>query len=372
MTPVTSIIKPVLLGHTSGRRIPVFLGRGLIDHVGKILEKTDPHAPLEIVTDRHVARLQGKQMRGQFARSGWNAHLTILPAGERLKSSATVAKLHNRWLRRGYDRRTPVIALGGGTVGDLTGFAAATFLRGLPFWQVPTSIVAQVDAALGGKVGINHARGKNLIGCFYQPEGIVIDPSALATLPVRELRSGLAEVVKYGVIADRILFHTCELHLGSWIAGIEPIPDSVITRCARIKLRIVAADETDHGLRRNLNFGHTLGHAFERWGNYRLLRHGEAVALGMVGAGWMAVKRGLWTEREFARLAALCARLRPKRLPAFKKTDVARHLKVDKKRVHGRNIWILPTRIGRVDYFDNVTEREISGALAYTAEWMRQ
>ncbi|MBI5867848.1 MAG: 3-dehydroquinate synthase [candidate division Zixibacteria bacterium] len=389
-------ISPTLTGHTPGRRVEVFLANGLIDRLGEvILQSVGAHgrgpgvpsgksksqakssarstnrSPIEIVTDRNVAGLLGQRVIDSLANSGWSVNVSVTPAGENIKSSATVAKLHNHWFELGYDRNTPVIALGGGTVGDVTGFAAATFLRGLPFWQVPTSIVAQVDAALGGKVGINHTRGKNLIGCFYQPAGIVIDPSALDTLPIRERCSGFAEVVKYGVIADRTLFQACERHLESWISGDEAIPDSVIKRCARIKLRIVAADETDHGLRRTLNFGHTLGHAFERWGKYRALRHGEAVALGMVGAGWMAMKRGLWSGRDFTRLAKLCTLLRPRRLAAFKVSDIARHLSVDKKRIRGRNVWILPRGIGRVDVCADVTEKEISGALSYIAAWLR-
>lgn len=367
----------------------MYLANGLIDRLGEIILQSEavpgissgkskskakssarPTNPIEVVTDRNVAGLLAQRVIDSLANAGWSVNISVTPAGENIKTSATVAKLHNHWFELGYDRNTPVIALGGGTVGDVTGFAAATFLRGLPFWQAPTSIVGQVDAAIGGKVGINHTRGKNLIGCFYQPAGIVIDPSVLDTLPICERCSGLAEVVKYGVIADRTLFRACERHLESWISGDEAIPDSVIECCARIKLRIVAADETDHGLRRLLNFGHTLGHAFERWGNYRALRHGEAVALGMVGAGWMAMKRGQWSGRDFARLAAMCTLLRPRRLASFKAFDIARHLTVDKKRVRGRNIWILPRGIGRVDIRGDVTEKEIRGALTYIADWM--
>ena len=200
----------------------------------------------------------------------------------------------------------------------------------------------------------------------------MIDPSLLATLPVPERRSGLAEVVKYGVIADPALFRICERSVASWIGGEAPIPPTVIARCAKIKLRIVAADETDRGARRSLNFGHTLGHAFERWGNYRRLRHGEAVALGMIGAGWMAAERGLWAASDFERLARLCLHLRPRRMHQYKPAEVSVHLTVDKKRSGGRNVWVLPRAIGWIDYFNNVTDREIRGALTYVARWMNE
>jgi 3-dehydroquinate synthase len=371
-------LAPSFVGRTEGKRVPVYLADGVIDHLGEILRGASQgrssarRQVVEVVTDQNVDHLLGRRVRSVLRRAGWSVNLTVLPAGERIKSGGTVSKLHNRWFEPGYDRQTPVIALGGGTVGDVVGFAAATFMRGLPFWQIPTTIVAQVDAAIGGKVGINHSRGKNLIGCFYQPSGIIIDPSVLATLPLRERRSGLAEVVKYGVIADQRLFHTCERCLKGWIDGAGMIPSQVIRRCVRIKLRVVAADETDHGVRQTLNFGHTLGHALERWGNFRRLRHGEAVALGMIGAGWMAFKRNLWTRDEFERLSLLCRHLRPRRLPAFRPGEVSVHLSVDKKRVGGRNVWILPRSIGRVDYFDDVTDREISGALAHIVGWLKE
>ncbi len=365
-------VTPSLVGRTAGKRIPVYLAKGLIDHIGRALNPPALPRAVEVVTDEHVHQLLGRRVSAALRRAGWSVNLTILPAGERIKTSATVSRLHERWFDLRYDRQTPIIALGGGTVGDVVGFAAATFMRGLPLWQVPTTIVAQVDAAIGGKVGINHKRGKNLIGCFYQPAGVVIDPSVLATLPVRERRSGLAEIVKYGVISDERLFRTCERHVEAWIDGRAPIPDSAIERCTRIKLRIVAADETDHGPRRALNFGHTLGHAFERWGNYQRFRHGETVALGMVAAGWMAAERGLWTKEQFACLCQVCRHLRPVRLPAFRSKEISIHLGFDKKRTSGHNVWILPRSIGRVDSFADVTDREISSALAFVNVWVRE
>jgi 3-dehydroquinate synthase len=343
----------------------------ILDRLPSILIPKHKGQPIEIVADRTVDSMFAGPLDVVLRGVGWTVNRTVLGTGERIKSARTVAGLHEQWFERRYDRHTPVVALGGGTVGDTAGFAAATFLRGLPFWQIPTTIIAQVDAALGGKVGINHARGKNLIGCFYQAQGIIIDPLMLSTLPKRERRSGLAEVVKYGVIGDRRLFSMCEKHIKAWVNGDEPVGADVIKRCVRAKLSIVAQDENDTGRRHVLNFGHTIGHALERWAKYRRLRHGEAVALGMFAAGWIALKRRLWSEDEFARLAALCQVLRPVRgLGAFDMDEIVGHLSVDKKRSAGHNIWVLPKAIGQVEMYSNVTEKEVRKALQQLSRWM--
>lgn len=364
---------PTLWGKTPGHKIPVFLGMKILDRLPLILSPQHKGQPIEIVTDRTVDAMFAGPLEIVLRGLGWSVNRTVLGVGEKIKSARTVTTLHEQWFERRYDRRTPIVALGGGTVGDTAGFAAATFLRGLPFWQIPTTIVAQVDASLGGKVGINHKRGKNLIGCFYQPRGVIIDPLMLNALPKRERRSGLAEVVKYGVIGDRRLFTTCERNIKAWVNGDEPIDAGVIKRCVRAKLSIVAQDETDTGRRHVLNFGHTLGHALERWAKFRRLRHGEAVALGMYAAGWIAHKRRLWTEDEFLRLAVLCQILRPSRsLGKLQPDQIIGHLAVDKKRSAGRNIWVLPRAIGQVELYDNVTEKEIRSALQQLSRWMEE
>jgi 3-dehydroquinate synthase len=370
---VAEMTKPTLWGRIPQRRVPIYLGDGILDRLPSILPPTVPKRSIEIVTDRTVYDLFAKPLALVLKDLGWAVHRTVLATGEGIKSARTITSLHECWFARKYDRHVPVIALGGGTVGDSVGYAAATFLRGVPLWQIPTTVLAQVDAAIGGKVGINHRRGKNLVGAFYHAQGIIIDTRTLTTLPVRERRSGLAEVVKYGVIADRTLFRRCERDLPAWVSGDEPIGDDVIKRCVRIKLRVVAADETDLGQRHILNFGHTLGHALERWGGYRRLRHGEAVALGMVGAGYLAQQRGLWSAQEQRRLSDLCRYLRPARtIPALKHQEILPHLKVDKKRAGGRNIWVLPRTIGEVEMHDDVTEKEVRGALRHIAEWLGQ
>ncbi|HWO58252.1 MAG TPA: 3-dehydroquinate synthase [bacterium] len=368
----TRPLRPTLIGQTPGARVPVYLRPDIATLLPRLLGKVPASTTaLVVVTDMTVARLHLGPLNRALTAAGWRVDRYVLPPGERIKTRAVVDSLHERWFRQGYDRSTPVIAFGGGTVGDAAGFAAATFMRGLPLWQAPTTIVGQVDSALGGKVGINHRLGKNLIGCFYQPTGVVIDPTLLATLPSRELRAGLAEVVKYGVIDDPALFETCERRLPSWVRGDRPIDAAVIAACAAIKLRIVEADEHDRGLRHRLNFGHTLGHALEAWGKYRIFRHGEAVTLGMVGVASIAAARGVFPSSDLARLESLCRPLAPSIWsPRFVPEAVIAHLALDKKRQGGRNTWLLPRRIGAVASVRDVADNEIVEALRYVRRWL--
>lgn len=365
--------KPTLRGILKSRTIPVTIRSGSLGRLGEHIRPITSRQPLDLVTDCTVDALFGSRAATALRKHGWAVHRTVLPDGESIKTSATIRHLHDLWFQRCYDRTTPIVALGGGALSDGVGFAAATFLRGLPLWIVPTTMIAQVDAAIGGKVGINHRRGKNLIGCYYHPCGIVIDPELLLDLPVRELRSGLAEVVKYGVIADPKLFARCERQVPQWASGEAALSAGVIRGCVRIKLDAVAADETDHGQRRMLNFGHTLGHALERWGGYKRLRHGEAVALGMVGISCIARARGIFLQRDFDRLLAVCRDLRPdRRLPNFPYGEIIDHLSVDKKRRAGNNIWIVPVSIGRVRICDDITTREIRRSLKFIGDWLEE
>jgi len=379
MTPVphqktSSLPKPTLIGTTPGRRTPIYIADGCLDDVGKIVYPGQRRLSVIVAIDRTVDRLCGPRLCRSLETAGWTVHRRVLRGGESVKSQRTVARLHADWFAAGLDRSTPVLAVGGGTITDSVGFAAATFLRGLPLWHLPTTIVGQVDAAVGGKVGVNTARGKNLIGCFYQPTGVIIDPQVLSALPVRERCAGSAEIVKYGVIADPVLFRRCERDLPAWIAGSRPIAADVIRRCVRIKLQIVSQDEADLGVRRILNFGHTLGHAFERWGGFRRFRHGEAVALGMVGAAAIAHNRGLLSESELRRLTQVCGLLVPHQCHemAFPTPDTMRYLRVDKKRTAGRNAWILPRSIGEVVLTDDVVDDEIKIALGFVRRWLHE
>ena len=364
------ILKPDLIGRTTGTTVPVYVRAGLGFELGRVLPPANGQR-LALITDKIVGRLHGKRVREGLVSAGWKVELYELAPGERIKSARVVEKLHESWLHAGYDRSTPVIALGGGTIGDAVGFAAATFMRGLPLWQVPTTVVGQVDSSIGGKVGINHPRGKNLIGSFYQPTGIVIDPEFLATLPVREIRSGLAEVVKYGIIADFGLFRRCEKRSLAWTTEQEPIDQETIKRCVEIKLDVVRSDERDTGRRHILNFGHTLGHAFEAWGKFSRLRHGEAVTLGMVAAAKIAYARKSISSGDSERISTLCRAIAPVgKLGRFEARAIMPFLGTDKKRIAGRNTWVLPNRIGKVTLTSDVTDKEIVAAIDFVRHWL--
>jgi len=256
------------------------------------------------------------------------------------------------------------VAVGGGVIGDTAGFAAATFLRGITVAHVPTTLLAQVDSSVGGKVGVNHALGKNLIGAFHQPAVVAIDPLLLRTLPRREFRSGLYEVVKYGMIASRSLFERVAQHTKAIFARDPDVLIPAIVESCRIKADVVSADEREGGLRRILNFGHTVGHALEAATKYRRFRHGEAIALGMLAAADLAVARGALAERERQALAQLIAQLGP--LPTLADLTVAEILDAvrrDKKVVNGRLHFVLAIAIGATVTVDDVTEVELRAAL---------
>jgi 3-dehydroquinate synthase len=288
----------------------------------------------------------------------------LIPDGERHKHLATVGRIYHALIKAGADRASAIIAVGGGVVGDIAGFAAATYLRGVPVVQVPTTLLAQVDSAIGGKVGVNHPLGKNLIGAFHPPAAVVIDPGLLATLPRREFRAGLYEVVKYGVIASRALFERTSRDRREIFAreGAALLP--VVAESCRIKAAIVEQDERESGLRRTLNFGHTAGHALEAVTKYRRFRHGEAIAYGMLAAADLAVARGVFPDEQRATLAAHIMAMGP--LPPVGDLSAAQVVEAtarDKKVIAGRLHFVLPTTIGATTTVTDVTPRELAQAL---------
>jgi 3-dehydroquinate synthase len=272
--------------------------------------------------------------------------------------------LYDYALENGLERQSAVVALGGGVIGDLAGFFAATYMRGVPFIQVPTTLLAQVDSSVGGKVGVNHPKGKNMIGCFYQPRLVFTDVATLRTLPRRELRAGLAEVIKYGVIWDEGFFCFLEKNL----EGVFDLDQQVLTKIVRnscaIKAEIVEKDEREAGLRAILNFGHTVGHAIEAITEYRVYRHGEAVALGMVVAATIAVRRGLLAPELKKRLVSFLERAGlPTGVPAFGE-ELLEIMKKDKKVQRGRIRFVLPLALGQVEIFSDIEPEEIMAALS--------
>ena len=288
----------------------------------------------------------------------------LIPDGERFKHLQTVGRIYEGLIRMRADRSTAIVAIGGGVVGDIAGFAAATYLRGLPLVQVPTTLLAQVDSAIGGKVGVNHVAGKNLIGAFHAPAAVVIDPQVLVTLPRREFRAGLYEVIKYGIIASRPLFDRVASTLTPLFARDAAVLLPVISESCAIKGRIVEADERESGLRRTLNFGHTIGHALEAVTKYRRFRHGEAVAYGMLVAGAIAGARGMMPAGDFDALKGIVAKMGP--LPAITDLSIAETIEAterDKKVIDGRLHFVLPGAIGTTHIVDDVSEEELTREL---------
>lgn len=340
-------------------RYAIDIAAGLAERLPDLLDTIDAPKRRFIVSTPTVWRLHEERFRGVS-----HDDPILIPDGERHKQLATVGKIYDALIRAAADRASTIVAIGGGVTGDVAGFAAATYLRGVPVVQVPTTLLAQVDSAVGGKVGVNHPMGKNLIGAFHAPLAVAIDPTLLATLPRREFRAGLYEVVKYGVIASRDLFHRVAADLSALFAR-EPgklVP--VIADSCRIKAGIVEADERETGVRRTLNFGHTAGHALEAVTKYRRFRHGEAIAYGMLVAAQLGVTRGTFDPAARDALGALIVQMGP--LPAVADLSAAQVVEAigrDKKVIAGQLHYVLPTAIGATEIVKDVTPGELSAAL---------
>ncbi len=339
------------------------IASGLSARLGPVVAEACPAASrVYVASSPRVWRLSGPTVLQGLAVPA--DRVVLLPDGERAKTLATMTRLLDALVVDGADRKAVLVAVGGGVLGDMAGFGAAAFLRGIRLVHVPTTVVAQVDSAIGGKVGVNHRLGKNLIGAFHQPALVAIDPDLLSTLSRRELRAGLYEVVKYAVIASPELWTRLERDMPALLRGDQVSLLPVIEACARIKATVVSLDEREQGLRRILNFGHTVGHALEAVTQYRMLRHGEAVAYGMRVASAMSVARGLWPSASHAALCALLDGMGP--LPSVAGVPAADCLTAmgrDKKTIGGRLHFVLPTRVGDTTIVNDVTTKEIRRGL---------
>lgn len=314
-----------------------------------------------IITDRNLSTLHTPKVENSLKKQGWKCETAIIEAGEKSKSLDVISSLYDRLVELKADRQTVVIAVGGGVTGDAAGFVAASYVRGLPFVQIPTSLLAHVDSSVGGKVGVNHPRAKNLIGAFYQPLGVFIDTSTLETLPERDYRSGLAEIVKYGVILDEKFFQYLEQNIEGLNERAAEVLRTVIARSCELKAEVVEQDEFERtGLRAILNYGHTFAHAFEALCGYGELMHGEAVSIGMIYASVLAEKLNLITHQETERQVQLLEALGlPVALPEGVRLDpneIIERMKLDKKTVGGKLRFVLPTCIGRVEVFKEISE----------------
>ncbi|MFC1892438.1 3-dehydroquinate synthase [Chloroflexota bacterium] len=333
----------------------VHIGHGILPRLGSWLRQSGTADKLAIITNPSVKRLYGETLEQHLTQEGFAVTTLLVPEGEEQKSLETAGGLYRGLADFRAERTTPIIALGGGVIGDLAGFVAATYLRGLPLVQVPTTLLAQVDSSIGGKVAVDYDQLKNQIGAFYQPRLVVSDIATLSTLPAEELGDGLAEVIKYGVIADKGLFAYLEENLDQ-IKSFDSITlEEIVFRSARIKARVVEKDERDLGLRNILNYGHTVGHAIETVSGLTV-GHGPAVAIGMVIAGRISNRLGLFSHEEQSRLERLIQRAGlPTESPVPDISGIIRAMAHDKKIRNGRIRFVLPKSIGKVFVTDEVT-----------------
>jgi 3-dehydroquinate synthase len=336
------------------RSYDIHIGRHLLGRAGSLVGPLLGASRVFVVTDENLARLHLGSLTASLEAAGIDHACAVLPPGEATKSFGELERLLDLMLAARCERSTPIVALGGGVIGDLAGFAASILLRGVPFIQVPTTLLAQVDSSVGGKTAINAARGKNLVGSFYQPRLVLADVDALATLPEREVKSGYAEVVKYGLIDDAPFFAWLETNGAALLGGDAECRAVAVTACCRAKARIVAADEREEGGRVVLNLGHTFAHALETEAGFgTLLTHGEAVSLGLVFAFDLSVRLGLCPPADLERLVAhLAALAMPVRLPPlpgrlWQSERLLAHFASDKKVKDGRVPFVLAKRIGQ-------------------------
>jgi 3-dehydroquinate synthase len=353
---------------------PIVIQAGGLKRLGQWVttHAVRPGSRVLLVSNPVVHEHYGEGAEHSLREAGLEVSSLVLEAGEEQKNLATVATIYDAAHQNRLERNSLMVALGGGVVGDMVGFAAATWLRGVAVVQVPTTLLAMVDAAIGGKTGVNHPGGKNLIGAFHQPKAVLIDPEVLGTLPEREFRAGMAEVIKYGVIGDRALFEALETQaqqdptsgLASLAAVGSPLLQEILERSAAAKAQVVAADEREGGLRAVLNYGHTLGHVVETLTGYTTYLHGEAVGLGMVMAGTIARRMNLWdADAERRQRALLTAAGLPLHVPPLDPEAVLHTLQSDKKVRQGLVRFVLPTAIGQVVIRDDVDEGTILEAM---------
>jgi 3-dehydroquinate synthase len=348
------------------RSYDIQIGTGNLDQVGPMVTERIQASHAVAITDENVRQPHADKVAESLADVDIDVDLVVVAPGEQTKSIDMANSLWQGMLEMGANRTSIIVAVGGGVIGDLAGFVAATFARGLRFFQVPTTLLAQVDSSVGGKVGINLPAAKNMVGSFLQPRGVLIDTETLQTLPQREYRAGLGEVVKYGVILDAVLFEYLEAHVEG-LLNLEPeVIRHVVARCCRLKAEVVNQDELElSGLRAILNYGHTFAHAYEALTGYGELLHGEAVAIGMMTASRLAERLGRidgeLTARQQSLLEKLGLPVAPPELDPEKILETMMH---DKKVAHGRLRFVLPDRLGHVELVDDVDTADVRAVLA--------
>jgi 3-dehydroquinate synthase len=346
------------------RSYNIFVGEGILSEAGDLLKGAGIKGKVAVVTNPTVAQLYLDPVHDALQGFGFEVMPVLIPDGEEYKTLSILSTIFDRLISEKFERQSCVVALGGGVVGDIAGFAAATYLRGTLFVQIPTTLLAQVDSSVGGKTGVNHPRGKNLIGAFYQPRAVIADVALLSSLPRRELLAGLAEVIKYGIIEDPLLFGRLEEKLDRVLALDRRLLTEVIATSCAIKARVIEKDEREDDHRAVLNFGHTVGHALEAVTRYQKFLHGEAVAIGMAKAAAIAYQQGFCDAITLGRIIKLIKSAGlPTEIPEEVSTQsLVEAMELDKKSAHGRVKFVMCTGIGKT-CFHWLTAEQIAAAL---------
>jgi 3-dehydroquinate synthase len=347
------------------RSYPIFVGPGLLPRAGEFLKQAGVRGKVAVVTNPTVAQLYLDALCEALTSTGFQATPILVPDGEAHKDLKSLASIYDRLIDDRLERSACIVALGGGVIGDLAGFAAATYLRGVPYVQVPTTLLAQVDSSVGGKTGVNHQDGKNLIGAFYQPRLVLIDVEVLQSLPRRELIAGLAEVIKYGIIEDPALFRLLEQEHRRLVGLDQELLMQVIATCCAIKARVVEKDEREDEYRAVLNFGHTIGHALEAATGYSRFLHGEAVGIGMAKASAISAQQGFCDQSSLRRIHDLIEKVGlPLEIPPEVSVDsLIQGMELDKKSAGGKIKFVVCAGIGKTR-FHSLTPAEILSALS--------
>ncbi|MDH5201718.1 MAG: 3-dehydroquinate synthase [Nitrospirota bacterium] len=347
------------------RSYDISIGSNILDRLGDNLKSFGLSPRIAIISNPKVYPLYGKRVSDSIKNAGFNAITVTIPDGEEYKDLLWIQHIYDELLKAKLDRSSALIALGGGVVGDITGFAASTYMRGISYIQVPTTLLAQVDSSVGGKTGVNHKLGKNMIGTFWQPKLVWIDVATLKTLPLRELRAGLAEVIKYGVIWDEKLFDFLELNRNKILSLDRDSLVHIIKRSCEIKAEVVSKDERESGLRAILNYGHTIGHAIETVTGYKRYLHGEAVAIGMCLEARLSTMLKFIDNNKVVRIKSLIESYGlPSEMPAgIDIKNILSSIQLDKKAIAGELKFILPERIGNVKIYKGLNKKVLKEML---------
>jgi 3-dehydroquinate synthase len=346
------------------RSYPIYTGSEMVASFASVCRQHGISDAVVVITDQNVAKFHLRSLLHNLLHHQFQPLTITIPAGESQKNLKRANAIFTEMLKKRIPRNATVIALGGGVIGDLAGFVAAAYQRGIKVIQVPTTLLAQVDSSIGGKVGVNHPLGKNMIGAFHQPIFVWMDTEYLKTLPQREIVCGMGEVVKYGVIRDNKFFEFLESNLEKLLQLETEAIIHAQARCASIKADVVSQDEKESGLRMILNSGHTIGHGLESAGRYKALKHGEAILLGMLAEGWIAQEMNLFDPVSYDRLVALIQRIPIKvKLSSLKMADIINAMGRDKKRIASKLRFVLPVKIGEVKVVEDVPPKLIQLAL---------